>query len=108
MTFSGFSRDTLYTPVPNPLFGHLLEEIDDLAEFKVVMRGIWLCHRQRGSPRMTPLAEFVNDRALLRGLGGPGRDASRRYGGGCGWRWSGGCFSGTRLNRRTAVGSITC
>ena len=24
---------------------------------------------------MTPLAEFVNDRTLLRGLGGPGRDA---------------------------------
>ena len=50
MTFSGFSRDTLYTPVPNPLFGPLLEEIDDLAELKVVMRGIWLCHRQRGCP----------------------------------------------------------
>ena len=48
MTFSGFSRDTLYTPVPNPLFGHLLlEEIDDLAELKVVLRGIWLCHRRR-------------------------------------------------------------
>ena len=75
MTFSGFSRDTLYTPVPNPVFGHLLEEIDDLAELKVVLRGIWLCHRQRGSPRMTPLAEFVNDRALLRGLSGAGRDA---------------------------------
>ena len=75
MTFSGFSRDTLYTPVPNPLFGHLLEEIDDLAELKVVLRGIWLCHRRRESPRMTPLAEFINDRALLRGLGGPGRDA---------------------------------
>ena len=75
MAFSGFSRDTLYTPVPNPLFGPLLEEIDDLAELKVTLRGIWLCHRQRGSPRMTPLAEFINDRALLRGLGGPGRDA---------------------------------
>ncbi len=75
MTFSGFSRDTLYTPVPNPLFGPLLEEIDDLAELKVVMRGIWLCHRQRGSPRMTPLTEFINDRTLLRGLGGPGRNA---------------------------------
>ena len=75
MAFSGFNRDTLYTPVPNPLFGPLLEEIDDLAELKVVMRGIWLCHRQRGLPRMTPLTEFINDRALLRGLGGLGQDA---------------------------------
>ena len=75
MTFSGFTRDTLYTPVPNPLFGPLLEEIEDLAELKVVMRGIWLCHRQRRSPRMTPLTEFINDRTLLRGLGGPGRNA---------------------------------
>ena len=77
MAFSGFSRDTAYTSVPNQLFGPLLEEIEDMAELKVTLRGIWLCHRQRGMPRMTPLAEFTRDRALLRGLGGSGVDAAQ-------------------------------
>ena len=76
MAFAGFSRDTVFTPVPNQLFGPLLAEIEDMAELKVTLRGIWLCHRQRGLPRMIPLAEFIRDRALLRGLGGPGVDAA--------------------------------
>ena len=75
MAFSGFTRGTLYTPVPNPLFGPLLEEIQDVAELKVTLRGLWLFHRQRGWPRMVPLTGFTNDRALLRGLGGQGKDA---------------------------------
>ena len=68
MLFTGFSGGTLYTPVPNPIFGPLLAQIQDLAELKVTLRGLWLLHRKRGFPRALSLAEFLNDQVLLRGL----------------------------------------
>ena len=74
MAFSGFSHGTLFTPVPNPLFGPLLEQIQDLAELKVTLRGLWLLHRKRGRPRFLRQNDFLSDSALLRGLKGPGKD----------------------------------
>ena len=68
MVFSGFPRDTLYTPVPDPLFGPLLEDIQDLAELKVTLRSIWLLHHKRQGTRAVSLDEFLNDTVLLRGL----------------------------------------
>ena len=70
--FSGFQKSTLYTPVPNALFGPLLEQIQDLAELKVTLRGLWLLHRQRNQPHLVHLGEFLGDTALLRGLKGTG------------------------------------
>ena len=74
MEFSGFHRGTLFTPVPNPLFGPLLEQIQDLAEFKVTLRGLWLLHRKRGRPQVISWREFLDDSALQRGLKGAGKD----------------------------------
>ena len=68
MAFDGFPRDTLHTPTPDPLFGHLLEEVEDLAELKVTLRGIWMLHQKRHGPRTVGLEEFVTDPVLLRGL----------------------------------------
>ena len=72
--FTGFQKGTLYTPMPNALFGPLLEQIQDLAELKVTLRGIWLLHRKRSQPHLARLGEFLSDTALLRGLkdSGPG------------------------------------
>ena len=74
MVFSGFPRDTLYTPIPDPFFGPLLEEIHDMAELKVVLRGIWLLHHKRQGTRTVSLDEFLCDPALLRGLAVEGKD----------------------------------
>ena len=68
MAFNGFPRDTLHTPTPDPLFGPLLEEIQDLGELKVTLRGLWLLHHKRQGPRAVSLAEFLSDPTLLRGL----------------------------------------
>ena len=81
MEFSGFDKGTRFTPVPNPLFGPLLEQIEDLAELKVTLRGLWLLHRKRGQLQAASLSEFLQDSALLRGLKNQGpdpRDAIRR------------------------------
>ena len=68
MAFNVFPRDTLYTPTPDPLFGPLLEEIHDIAELKVTLRGLWLLHHKRQSVRAVALDEFLADTTLLRGL----------------------------------------
>ena len=68
MVFSGFPRDTLYTPTPDPLFGPLLEDVRDMAELKVTLRSIWLLHHKRQGVRAVSLNEFLNDTVLLRGL----------------------------------------
>ena len=74
MRFSGFDRKTLFTPVPNPLFGPLLEQIQDLAELKVTLRGLWLLRRQRGRTQAVRLSVFLSDTVLLRGLKNVGQD----------------------------------
>ena len=76
MAFSGFPSGTRYTSVPNPLLGPLLEEIQDLAELKVILRGIWLLQRKRGWPRLISQEEFLTDSTLVKAFQGPGKDSS--------------------------------
>ena len=69
MAFNGFPRDTLHTPTrADPLFGPLLEDILDMAELKVTLRGLYLLHHKRQMPRAVSLTEFLSDTTLLRGL----------------------------------------
>ena len=68
MKFSGFPRRVHSLPVPAPLFGELLEQIDDLAELKCALRVIWLLQQKRGYPRFVTLAEAQADRTLVKAL----------------------------------------
>ena len=72
MAFDGFPRGVRSIPVPSPLFGPLLEQIDDLAELKATLRVIWLLHQKRGHPRFLTRGELVADRTLTRALAGAG------------------------------------
>ncbi len=72
VAFAGFPRKVRFTPVPSPLFGPLLEQIDDLAELKCTLRVIWLLHEKRGFPRYVTLADLLGDRVLAKGLRGDG------------------------------------
>lgn len=77
----GFPAGTLYTPVPDPLLGPFLEEVQDLAELKCTMRVAYLLHQRRGASRCIPEGEVLADPVLVAGLGGPApstRDAIRR------------------------------
>ena len=74
MTANGFGRDTLYTPVPNPLLGPILEEVQDLTELKVTLRALWMLHRKKGPLKAVTISELAGDRSLLRGLGAGGKD----------------------------------
>ncbi len=68
MPFEGFPRKVRSIPVPSPLFGPLLEEIDDFAELKCTLRVIWLLNQKKGYPRYVSLGELLADRTLARSL----------------------------------------
>ena len=68
MEFSGFPRGVHATPVPDPVLGLLLEQIVDLAELKVTLRGFWLAHQKKGTLRAVSQEEFLNDKVLVQGL----------------------------------------
>ncbi len=62
-------------PVPAPLLGSLLAQIDDLAELKCTLRAIDLLNRKRSFPRFVSLRELQGDESLVRGIE-TGGDAS--------------------------------
>ncbi|MCS7207141.1 MAG: DnaD domain protein [Dehalococcoidia bacterium] len=77
MPFDGFPARCTYTPVPSPLFGPLLEEIDDLAELKTLLRVVHLLHLKRGPTRAVSLTELAGDLPLARALGGDAQALER-------------------------------
>ena len=50
MKFNGFPDRVRSIPAPAPLFGTLLEQIDDLAELKCLLRVLWLLQQKKGYP----------------------------------------------------------
>lgn len=68
MNFEGFPSKVLCTPIPDPVINSLLETITDLAELKVVLRGIFLSHQQKSFPPAVPVEALLSDGVLIRGL----------------------------------------
>ena len=68
MPFEGFPRNVRATPVPDPFFNSLLEEIEDPAELKVTLRLVWLLGQKRGSLRYVAGSVLLNDATLVKGL----------------------------------------
>ncbi len=55
-------------PVPAPLLGSLLAQIDDMAELKCTLRAVALLSQKRGYPRFVTLQELQSDESLLRAV----------------------------------------
>ena len=53
--FEGFPDKSEFTPVPNLLFGQVLEEIDDPLALKCFLRVLWLHAQKKGSPAILTL-----------------------------------------------------
>lgn len=72
--FAGFPQRMAFLPVPAPIVGQLLQEIDSLAELKLVLHLWRRLHESRRSPRYLLSSEARADRALLLALqhGEPG------------------------------------
>ena len=70
MAYEGFPSGVKATPVPSPLLGPLLMEMDDLAELRLVLRVIWLLQQKRGPHRSVTMAELHADPVLARAVDG--------------------------------------
>ena len=66
--FAGFPQNVRVTSVPDPVLGVLLQEITDLSELKVTLRGFWLTKQKKGTVRPMHINEFLNDKVLVQGL----------------------------------------
>lgn len=64
MKFNGFPDRVRSIPAPAPLFGTLLEQIDDIAELKCLLRVTWLLQQKKGYPRFVTHSEALADRTL--------------------------------------------
>jgi DNA replication protein len=69
--FDGFPQRMAFVPVPAPLLGPLLQEIDSLAELKLVLHLWRRLQETRRSPRYALLSEIRADRALIVALQNP-------------------------------------
>lgn len=69
MKFKGFPDRVRSIPVPAPLFGTLLKQIDDLAELKCLLRVLWLLQQKKGYPRFVTHSEVLADRTLATSVG---------------------------------------
>jgi len=81
MPFEGFPRNVRATAVPDPVFNTLLEDIEDVAELKVILRLIWLLGQQRGHLRYVAERDLLSDStmlAALQGMGGNPQDRIRQ------------------------------
>ena len=79
MKFSGFPKGTQYTPAPSPLFGPLLEDIEDLAELKCTLRAMWRIResiRVHKGRRYVSEDELTTDMVLINGVAPSDGDAS--------------------------------
>jgi DNA replication protein len=68
--FAGFPKRVAFLPVPAPLLGPLLQDIDSLAELKLALLLWRRLHETRRSPRYALLSEIRADRTLLLALQG--------------------------------------
>ena len=70
--FEGFAKGTKSLPVPSPLLGSLLAEIDDIAELKCTLRFLWYASQVAGSPKWVSEAALLADGVLNQALGSSG------------------------------------
>lgn len=66
---AGFEARVRSLPVPAPLLGSLLAEIDDMAELKCTLRFLWHSAQVKGSPKAVPAATLEADGVLNAALG---------------------------------------
>lgn len=76
-SFSGFPPRSQHTPVPDALFGQLLEQIDDLGELKCLLRLVFLITRKKGQAPWVTWRELASDVPLQRALSSPSVEGLR-------------------------------
>ena len=66
--FGGFPPKLRFTSIPEPFFSHLLPEINDIAELKVILYIVHLLYNKKGYPKYITLDELSKNTGLMTGL----------------------------------------
>ncbi len=61
---NGFPDKSKFTPVPNLLFGQLLEEVIDMWQLKCLLRLMFMLNQKKGFPRFLTWEDLISDRVL--------------------------------------------
>jgi DNA replication protein len=61
----GFPDKSKFTPIPNLLFGQVLEKITDIKLLKCLLRLMFMQNQKKGFPRFVTWKELVSDRVLM-------------------------------------------
>ena len=69
---NGFPDDSRSTPVPNLVFGPVLEELDDLTALKCLLRLLWLHSQERLFRRYVTRDKMIADRTMSHALASTG------------------------------------
>ena len=101
--FGGFPDGMAYVPVPAPLFGAPLRDVDALGELKLTLHVCRLLHERRGAPRFVRRSELLADRALLLALRTEDAEAPERA---LGAAVAGAVERGTLLQVEVADGEV--
>ncbi len=64
-----FPADMAWIPIPAPLLGGLLADINDPDELKLVLRILWHMHQKKGAPRAVQPSELYSDRVIADAFG---------------------------------------
>ena len=76
--FNGFPEGKVrFTRLPDPLFTQLLPQVDDLAEFKVLLYFFWRLERMEGAFRYLRRIDLLEDERFSQGLAGGGGQPSQ-------------------------------
>ena len=70
--FEGFPDNSEFTPVPNLLFGQVLEDIDDPLALKCFLRALWLHSQKKSSLALLTKNELMADETLGMVVSTPG------------------------------------
>ena len=60
----GFPDNSKFTPLPNLMFGSVLEKLNDIDLLKCILRIIFLQNQKKGFPRFLTLNELIVDKTL--------------------------------------------
>ena len=68
MQSKGFTDSTKYLGLPVNIFNQILENIEDITDFKILLRVIYLSQTKKGKYLFCSINELLSDRILMRTL----------------------------------------
>ena len=64
MSSANISKEIRYTPIPNLVFGKLLDEVEEINDLKFILRIIWMINQVKRVPKYITIEEITGDKLV--------------------------------------------